>query len=111
MCFSSSQVEIVEVAVDAAERLTVQSLLPIGTDLAHVYRAAMQVSWDPASRQLVVPIRRDWSQADWFKQVVRAVQSEYGIRFLVSLATRWVNVVAEDRKEIEAWSGDLADET
>jgi integron cassette Hfx-like protein len=71
-------VEIAKVAVDSAGQLSVQPLLPGDTDFAHIYRAAMDVRWDAASRQLLAPAAREWSQADWFKQIARAVRDEYG---------------------------------
>lgn len=100
----ADQIEIVEVAVDAAGRLCVQPSLPTGADFAHIYRAAMEVSWDLGSKRLVASVSRQWTQADWFKQIVRAMQSEYEARLCISPTTRWANVSLEDRREIEAWS-------
>jgi hypothetical protein len=98
------KVEIVKVAVDSAGQLCVQPLLPAGTDFAYIYRAAMEVRWDAASRQLMAPAPREWSQADWFRQIARAVLDEYGVRLYFSPATQWVNVSPEVRAEIETWS-------
>jgi hypothetical protein len=101
-------VEIAKVAVDSAGQLSVQPLLPGDTDFAHIYRAAMGVRWDAASRQLIAPAPREWSQADWFKQVARAVRDEYGVRLYLSPATQWMNVSPENRAEIESWSATLS---
>jgi hypothetical protein len=107
MPMPAKTVEIVRVAVDAAGQLCVQPLLPAGSDFAYIYRAAMEVSWDAASRQLMAPTPREWSQADWFKQIARAVLDEYGVRLYLSPATHWINISPEIRAEIESWSATL----
>lgn len=104
MRFPPEKAEIAKVGVDSAGRLSVQPLLPAGTDFDQIYRAAMEVSWDASSKHLVSPVPREWSQADWFKQIVRAVLSEYGTRLYLCPATQWVNVSPGDRAEIERWS-------
>lgn len=59
MTFPPDKVEIAKVAVDSAGRLLVQPLMPAGTDFAHIYRAAMEVSWDASSKHLVAPVPRE----------------------------------------------------
>lgn len=98
------QFEIGEVVVEANGQLSVYPLLPPREGFEHIYRAAMEVSWDPASKRLVTPSPRQWGPADWFIQIVRAVQSEYGVRLYVSAATRFVNVSPAERQKIESLS-------
>lgn len=78
MSVPAKQFEIVEVAVDVNGRLSVCPLLPPRVDFEHIYRAAMEVSWDPASKRLVTPPPREWGPADWFKQIVRAGDGDPG---------------------------------
>jgi hypothetical protein len=102
---SDNQVEIGEITVDTAGGMSVHPLLSPAEDFAQIYRAAMEVSWDPKSKCLITPPPRQWTRADWFKQVVRAVQSEYGVQLYVSPKTRFVNFSPEDRREIELCAG------
>ena len=103
MPLALDNVEIATVAIDSAGQLFVQPLLPSGTDFAYIYRAAMEVRWNSVSRQLMAPAPREWSQAEWFKQIVRAVRDEYGVQLFLSPATQWANVSPQDRAEIESW--------
>lgn len=100
----SRQLEIEKIHVDPSGRLFVQPRIPAGEDFAFIYRAAMEVSWGPLSRSLFAPIPREWSQSQWFKQIVAAVDDEYGTRSYVTARTQWQDVSVEDRREIEAWS-------
>lgn len=91
-----------EVAIDALGRLIVRPVLPSGEEFEFIYRAAMQVAWDPVGRCLVTPIPQEWSSARWFKQVADALRGEYHRCLVVSADTRWSNVPPLTRAEIEA---------
>jgi hypothetical protein len=94
-----------EVAIDTAGRLIVRPRLTEPADFAFIYRAAMEVGWDPATRSLTTPAKREWSAARWFKQIAGALQSEYGQRLSVNSNTRWHNVPVDIRAEIETEFG------
>jgi hypothetical protein len=98
------QLEIEKIHVDPWGRLFVQPRILADEDFAFIYRAAMEVSWDPLSRSLFAPVPREWSQVQWYKQIVAAVADEYGTELYVTARTQWQNVSVEERREIEAWS-------
>ena len=70
-----AQDDIAEVGIDVVGRLYVR---PISTFFDYIYRAAMEVSWDAATRRLLSPKPREWTYLDWFKQTVAAAADEYG---------------------------------
>lgn len=90
--------EIVEVSIDGGGRLLVR---PQGT-FPFIYRAAMEVGWDPDSCMLFSPKPREWSYLRWFQQIAAAVADEYRVRLVITPQTRWTNVPDALRAEIEA---------
>ena len=50
----------------------------------YIYRAAMEVGWDPDNRALFSPKPREWSYLRWFQQIVAAAADEYGVRLVVT---------------------------
>ncbi|MEG3182268.1 hypothetical protein [Sphingomonas sp. LT1P40] len=95
-----SQLAIAAVEMDGEGRLFVR---PASGDFEHIYRAAMEVYWDRSSKRLFHPhAPRDWTSADWFRQIVAAVASEYGVQLQLMSNTIWVDVPAGARSEIEA---------
>jgi len=91
--------EIVEVRIDGDGKLLV---CPKVSRFPHIYRAGMEVGWDPDSRTLFSPKPREWSHLHWFRQIVAAAVGEYGIRLVVTPQTRWTDVSDALRTEIEA---------
>ena len=94
-----SEDPIAEVGIDADERLYVR---PSTSSFDHIYRAGMQVNWEPTGRRLFSPKPREWTYADWFAQIVEAVSGEYGTTLQLTSYTEWTNVPASLRAEIEA---------
>lgn len=93
-------VNIASVWVDESSRLRVTPDLEPSEDYRFVYRAAMCVSWDPASRSVFPSSPREWSCAKWFRQLVEAVANEYGTLLVLSRDTEWSGISDEDRAEI-----------
>jgi hypothetical protein len=91
--------EILEVRIDADGKLLVR---PQVHTFPHIYRAAMQVGWDPDNRTLFSPKPREWSYLQWFRQIVAAASDEYGVRLVIAPQTAWFNVPDTLRAEIEA---------
>lgn len=97
--------QIAEVEIDAEGRLWVR---PTVADPAyvHVYRAGMEVSWDEDRRGFYSPTPREWSHADWFRQIVAAVRGELGVALRIGPDTVWCDVPETVRAEIAAGRGD-----
>lgn len=95
------EVAIDEVSVDALGRLTVRPRLSVKEDFAFIYRAGMEIGWDPESRTLFAPPRNEWSHADWFDQIRKAASGEYDRSLVLVPETRWSNVPEDSRADIE----------
>jgi Integron Cassette Protein Hfx_Cass5 len=91
--------EIVEVRIDGGGKLLVRP--QVGT-FPYIYRAAMEVGWDPDNRTLFGPKPREWSYLRWFQQIVATVEGEYGVRLVITPQTTWTNIPDALRAEIEA---------
>ena len=66
-----------------------------------IYRSAMEVNWNEEKKVLYSPVPRDWSYINWFKQIISAVQQEYGCTLKTAENTRWFNIPGELKTEIE----------
>jgi hypothetical protein len=97
------QVVIRQITVDEAGRLLVVPDLSPQEDFAFIYRAAMEVSWNPSARALLSPELRPggWTYADWFRQIVRAAADEYRTKLVIDGRTSW-SVAEEVRRQIES---------
>ncbi len=90
--------QIAEVEIDGEGRLRIR---PVKEDLPHIWRAGVEVYWDPATRTLCSPRPLKWTYPMWFQQLVAAAASEYGVQLSLSSETYWSNVPPELRSEIE----------
>ena len=98
-------VAIERVSIDASGRIAVRPEYTFKSDFAAVHRAGMEVSWDSTARMFTTPVPRQWSQARWFLQIVRAVKEECGANLFLTPSTEWDNVSDAVRAEIEASVG------
>ena len=95
---------IAQIAIDAQGRLCVR---PESAEFPFIHRAAMQVGWDAAERHLFSPPPKDWTPADWFRQILAAVREEYGVALALTASTTWQGVAQTDRDAIRsACAGD-----
>ena len=68
-----------------------------------VYRSAMGVNWDENKCCLYqAQTSREWSILGWFKQILSAVKSEYGISLQLCSDTIYENIEAEVQKSMES---------
>ena len=88
---------IIRVEIDSEGRLRVK---PSEQTFPHIWRAAMEVNWDPDSGTLFGPRPREWTYPMWFQQIVAAAWDEYGVRLFLSASTTWLNVPAGIQAEI-----------
>ena len=87
-----------QVEIDAGGRLLVT---PDSVRFPYIYREAMEVHWDDAGAFLFAPTPREWSYADWFRQMLYAARTQ-GHDLLVSERTRWINVPSDMVSEMSA---------
>ncbi|WP_310538962.1 hypothetical protein [Phenylobacterium sp.] len=81
---------------------------PATQSFSVIYRAAMEVGWNPASRSLFGPKPREWTYPMWFGQILAAAETEYGVRLSLTSQTSWVNFPDKLQAEIadpERWGG------
>lgn len=84
---------IKEIKIASNGRLQV---VPSKHDFSQIYRSAMEIHWDNAAHCLYAPEKmKDWSYLDWFKQILKAVNSEYGYVLSIDKETKWSNVPNE----------------
>ena len=70
---------IAELAIDDAGRLCVK---PTTATFPFIWREAMEVHWDPHGGFLYSPKPREWSYADWLRQILSAAKetSRYSLQ-------------------------------
>lgn len=73
---------------------------PSSATFEYIWRAAMEVHWDPHRRRLFGPTPREWTYVDWFKQIVAAAADEYGTQLRLTPETAWTNTPDAVRTEI-----------
>jgi len=89
--------DIAEIGIDELQRLYVT---PVKKAFPYIYRAAMEVDWDPGRKRLFSPKPKEWSYSRWYQQILAAVEDEYGTRLSLSSRTKWVNVDNELKEAI-----------
>jgi len=90
---------IIRVEIDEGGKLCVASATQ---NFALIYRAAMEVSWDPVRNCLISPKPREWSYPMWFRQILAAAADEYGVCLRLTPKTLWTNIPDEVRLEMSA---------
>lgn len=91
---------IVSIEIDGAGQLCVR---PAQGEFDRIYRAGMQVGWDPVRRCLSAPRPEEWTYPRWFREIVSAVASEYRIQLVVTADTTWANVADVMRSDMTAY--------
>ena len=92
---------ITAVEIDSEGRLHV---VPATRTFPHVYREAMEVSWDPGRLSLHSPVPRDWPYSRWLEQILAAASAQ-GVRLIMGPSTRWLNVPPDLRIEFSNTTG------
>ena len=80
-----------KVWIDSEGRL---HLAPSGCEFPYIYREAMEVNWDPSTRSLFSPTPREWTYAQWFKQLLAAAR-EQGQILVPDSSTDWTEIPAD----------------
>jgi len=102
------RVEILKVSISNAGNLLVS---PQGTEeerkslFPHIYRMATGTFWNEAEASFSSPVPKQWSYADWLRDIAHCARSELGFDLYLSERTLWENVAETDRvKMLEALS-------
>ena len=93
--------EVAEISIHEDGRLLIRPT-EANDGYQYVYRAAAEVSWDPALASFVCPTPREWSYLRWFQHAREAIRSELGCDLQVTGRTSWRNVGDALRAEISA---------
>jgi hypothetical protein len=96
--------DICEVGINDEGRLYV---VPRAATFPHIYREAMEVSWDQDRLALFSPPPREWSYLRWFEQIVSAAR-QHGHQLTIASDTEWRNVPDDLRAEIIAWARSIS---
>ena len=92
---------IIEVGTDALGRLYV---VPARTKFPHIYREAMEISWDEAGAYLHAPAPPRYELASpvwWFQRMLDAAKAE-DCSLALNPETKWHNVSPELQEKITA---------
>jgi hypothetical protein len=91
--------KITEVGIDQDRKLYV---CPEKQDFSFIYRAAMEIAWDPSRRALLSPRLGEEPSLALFNRILAAAADEYGVRLKIGAETVWSNVPQSMRSQIEA---------
>ena len=69
-------------------------------DIEYIYRDATGIIWVDNIRSLGAREPHRWEHFDLFKQILAAMQSEYGITLAIGEDTRWINIPTELHKQL-----------
>jgi hypothetical protein len=81
--------DIALIEIDASGRLCVS---PQSASYPFIYRAAMEIHWDPHSKFLYSPSPREWPYTRWLRRIREAVKGEYGVTLAITPQTQWRNI-------------------
>ena len=88
---------ISEVGIDDTQRLYVR---PEKQTFEYIYRAAAEVDWDNNEKYLFSPKPGEWSNFDWYRQIIIATKGEYGCQLVLTDKTQWTNIPNELKDQI-----------
>jgi hypothetical protein len=95
-------IPIAQIEVADSGLLSVAPAVPDAEQFEHIYRTATGVRWLPGSRSFSPARMAELSHAQWFAEIVDAAANEYGVRLEITPHTKWQNVPAEIRAQIES---------
>jgi len=84
--------------VDKSNRLCIQ---PVETTFELIYRSAMGVQWNNENLFIYSQMMGLWTPVDWFRQILSAVEVEYGLCLYITEKTQWENIDGSFKELIE----------
>ena len=97
-------IPIAQIEVAESGLLSIAPGVPDVEHFEHICRTATGVRWLRGCRSFSPVRMAELSHAQWFSVIVGAAASEYGVQLEITPQTKWQNVPAEIRAEIEARS-------
>jgi hypothetical protein len=88
---------IIEIGIDNSERLYIK---PKKEKFTLIYRTATEVHWDNNDYYLYSPKPKDWSYLDWYKHIMKVVETECDCKLKLTEETLWKNISVELKAEI-----------
>jgi hypothetical protein len=85
-------IEITKIEIDESGKLLVTPIINWNDFFQFIYRAATGVRWNENSKCFVAPVPKEWSQFDWYANIVTSVRSENGVNLKITPRTKWLNV-------------------
>lgn len=92
---------ISKIWVDYTNRLCIQAH---NTTFEMIYRSAVGVQWNDENHYLYSQIMRSRNPLDWFRQILGAVEVEYGYILYITEKTEWKNIDGTFKRLIETES-------
>jgi len=90
--------EIIEIGIDSKERLFIK---PKREKFALIYRTASEVHWDEKGQFLYSPKPREWDYIDWYKQIIKIVDTDCNCKLILTYRTTWTHISDELKKQIK----------
>jgi len=84
-----AQVSIQKISLDANRHVRVQ---PVGTSYGFIWRDASSVRWDDSKSELYTLEVQGFDAHAEFKQIIKAIKSEYGDDLVLSPTTQFEGV-------------------
>ncbi len=90
--------EIVEIGIDSNKRLFIK---PRREKFTLIYRTVTEVQWDEKGKFLYSPKPRERDYIDWYKQIIRVIETACNCKLLMTYRTTWTNISDELKKQIK----------
>lgn len=88
---------ILEIGIDNLKRLYIK---PKKEKFTLIYRTATEVHWDNKDFFLYSPEPKDWTYLDWYKHIIKVVQTECNCKLELTEKTIWININDELKNKI-----------
>ena len=88
---------IIEIGIDKLERLYIK---PEVEKFTLIYRTATEVHWDNTYHFLYSPKPKDWSYLEWYKYIIKIVETECFCKLNLTKETIWKNIDEKLKTEI-----------
>ena len=99
---SPTVMSIDEIGLNAHGHLFVCPLAASVDEFAYIWRDASGIRWNSELRALHAAEPARWVTAELYKQIISAVEREYGIRLQAIPSTRWTRIPDDLRTALTA---------
>jgi hypothetical protein len=88
---------IIEIGIDKLDRLYIK---PKEERFTLIYRTATEIHWDNKDYFLYSPKPKDWTYLDWYKHIIKVIETECSCRLNLTKDTVCKNITEELKTEI-----------